>query len=288
VIGYLTGLKAQKEKEEKQKYQETAEDLQKSLDLTQRQSEKIEEIEEQLRLADRLSIVGELTASLAHEVRNPLGAIQGAVEILQEELPEASKNAEFFEILLEETGRLNNVVENYLNFSRAKSSQMSRFDVNEMLRNISMLLRTKARKENINFKLETEPGEVILEANKSEIQQILMNLAMNAIQAIKNGGEITLRSDIIQSAGRNGDPVEKQGRDRAVRITVKDEGSGINPAELDKIFQPFYTTKIHGTGLGLAIIKRIVEKNRWQISVDSGVNKGSQFSVIVPGVMEAG
>ena len=118
IVGYLTGLKSQGERKEKERYQAAANDLTQSIEKLKEQSERISEMEDQVRAADRLAIIGELTASLAHEVRNPLGSIRGAVEIIRDKVPDEIKNFEFFDILVQDTERLNQVVENYLNFSK--------------------------------------------------------------------------------------------------------------------------------------------------------------------------
>lgn len=276
IIGFLTGIKAQKESQEKKRAQQALSDLEQSLIKLRKQSEKLSDLEDQLRLADRLSIVGELTASLAHEVRNPLGAIRGAVEILQDEFGDQLKQTDFFRILIEETERLNSVVDNYLSFARKQSQKESQYEVREVVQNSILLLSSKARKSGIQFKIDLPDSLPTLKGDPNDLRQLLVNLALNAIQAMPDGGEINILGELIDSD-------ETLAHQRALRLTVKDQGSGIKPEDLEEIFKPFYTTKADGTGLGLAIVRRIAEENHWQIDVASQLNSGTAFSLLMPG-----
>ncbi len=280
IIGYVTGLKAQQERNEKERYQRTAEELERSLNLLRRQSEKLEEAEEQLRLADRLAVIGELTASLAHEMRNPLGSIRGAVEILRDELPAQSKTSEFFQILIQETERLNGVVENYLHFTRKQKLQTSRFNISEVLQNVRALLMPRTRRNRVNIELDTPAEPLQMDGDINDFRQVAVNLILNAIQAMPAGGTIWIHASGPESGGKAVFP-DSDNKPRFV-IRIKDEGSGIPTSEAEKIFQPFYTTKSNGTGLGLAIVKRIVEKNHWQIRIESEVGKGAEFILGIP------
>lgn len=283
IIGYLTGLKAQKEMEEKNRYQKTADELRESLELLKSQSEKLDEMEEQLRMADRLAVVGELTASLAHEVRNPLGSIQGTVEILRDELPLNEQNSEFFQILIEETNRLSSVVENYLGFSRKQRHEVSRFDIREITQNVRVLLENRARKEGVSIQVDQPESSIMLEADPNQLRQIFVNLVLNSLQAMEEGGKITLQARVEVNPEIREKFVDfPPHTDAVLVVSVKDEGPGIPPADLEKIFHPFYTTKANGTGLGLAIVKRTVERNRWQMEVHSQSGKGATFTIYIP------
>ncbi|RMI14197.1 MAG: sensor histidine kinase [Calditrichaeota bacterium] len=276
VVGYLTGLKAEQEHLEKVKFRKTARQLEQSLIELRQQSEKLSEMEQQLRLLDRLSIVGELTASLAHEVRNPLGAIRGAAEILRDELPRDHHTREFLNILIQETQRLSATVENYLGFTGRQQIHKARFDVRETLQNVAALLNTQARRQNIRLELQLPDAPLWIEADTNQLRQVLANLILNAIQAMPRGGAITLSATRLPPAKHQNDQTEQ------VVISVKDQGSGMEPEVLEKIFTPFYTTRPQGTGLGLSIVRRIVEENRWHISVDSTPGKGSEFRIAIP------
>jgi len=279
VIGYLTGLKAQNEKEEKSRYQNTAEQLEKTLQKIREQSVRIEEMEDQLRQADRLAVVGELSASLAHEVRNPLGSIRGIVDILKDELPPNKETENFLNIMVQETERLNEVVENYLRFAGQKSSQVISFDIKEIIKNTELLLANRARKNQITIKTRLPEKELSLTGVPGQLQQVLMNLALNSIQAMPDGGEISIEAGLsdITAPGK-----ERTGAKNETRISISDNGKGISKPDIEKIFKPFYTTRQDGTGLGLAIVKRIIDQNNWRIEVESEINKGSSFSIHIP------
>jgi len=275
VVGYLTGIKTQKENEEKARTQRALRELEESLVKLQRQSERLSDLEDQLRLADRLSIVGELTASLAHEVRNPLGAIRGAVEILEDEFGDQLKRTDFFRILIEETERLNSVMDNYLSFARKPSQRESHYDIWEIVQNSTLLLSSKARKLQIQFRIELQQSPIILKGDPSDLRQILVNLELNAMQAMNKGGEIHILGELLD--GNN-----SAQHSQMLRLMVKDQGSGIDPDQLKEIFKPFFTTKTDGTGLGLSIVKRIVDENHWQIDVSSQLGSGTTFTLRIP------
>ncbi len=295
VIGYFTGLKAEREAEEKRRFQEVALQLQQSFRKIQEQATKLAELEEQLRITDRLAIVGELSASLAHEVRNPLGAIQGAVEILRDEVPKDPNTEKFFDILLQETRRLSDVVENYLGLARKDKHVLSKFDVREVLQTSMVLFQKTAQKAGIDMEMDLPDFPIILYGDAIQLQQIMLNLLLNAREAMPHGGKIDMRCQLV-----SGVPIKSKTAQQAeaevskshsstpensrewVCIRVRDSGVGIPPENLNRIFDPFFTTKARGTGLGLAIVKRIVEKNGWHIAVDSQPGEGTRFDLYIP------
>lgn len=278
IIGYITGLKAQREQEEKMRYQHAARELEKSLHLLKKQSEELEELEEQVRLADRLAVVGELSASLAHEVRNPLSAIRGAVEILKDEIPPDKPTTEFLQILLQEIERLNQVVENYLGLARRQTYRKTLFDLREVIRNVHLLLQSRARKESISLKFHLPEEPLMVEADPDQVRQILINLVLNAIQAMDHPGEVLIEARQTSSSQKSDDGRSHvPAKGNSIRLCVQDQGRGMLPEEIEKIFDPFYTTKTKGTGLGLAIVRRMVEQNRWKIEVESEPGKGTRF-----------
>ncbi|UCF64501.1 MAG: sensor histidine kinase [bacterium] len=282
IIGYLTGLKAQREQAEKQRYQEAAEKLQKSYQQLQEKTAKIEEIEDQLRLSDRLAVIGELTASLAHEVRNPLGSIRGIVDILQDEAPKSGKIQEFIDILMQETDRLNQVVENYLNYARQPKTEVIRFDARNVIRNSEMLLKSRARKVNVSIITLLPDSHLYMDSHPGQLQQVIINLILNSIQASKQGDKITVKAEIVPTKEMQKTKWDTEG----VLIQVSDQGSGIPKTEMENIFRPFYTTNTEGTGLGLAIVKRISNQNKWQLDVQSQPGEGTTFSVFIPQEIE--
>ena len=271
VIGFLTGLKAQKEKEEKLRFMKAAEDLERSLTKVREQSEKLIELEEYLRQADRMAVIGELTASLAHEVRNPLASIRGTVEILRDEVPESIKGSEFFQILIEDTQRLNDVVENYLGLARRRIHSESEYPAQEPVRNVVMMLRNQAEKQNVAIALQLPDELVGIQGDPGDLWQILLNIALNALQAMKKGGKIEISGELITQNGNE-----------CITLSIADDGPGIPKERQSEIFKPFYTTKEQGTGLGLAIVKRLVDENKWTMDVSSTPGAGTTVKLIIP------
>jgi len=284
IIGYLTGLKAQREKEETIKYKNTAEQLKTSLDTVKQQSDNLVELEEQLRQTDRLAVIGELTSSLAHEVRNPLGSIRGAVEIITDEDTSRNKKKEFSKILIDETERMTTVLENYLSFSKKKKQQDSEYIFQEIIKNVVMMLTTQASKKNIDIVFVMPEDPIFLRGDPNDLWQISMNIILNALQAITDGGTVTL--NLSETVDIKSDKIADHSvfnkYNRFLKLTISDTGPGIPNDLLKKIYKPFYTTKINGSGLGLAIVKRIIDGNNWVIDVSSTTNSGTEFAIIIP------
>ncbi len=268
VLGYVTGLKAEGEKNEKEKFQDAARELERSLDALKIKTEQIFEMDQQLRAAERLTTIGELTASLAHEVRNPLGSIRGAVEIIRDAVPEEVKKLEFFDILIQDTQRLNEVVENYLSFAGRQPHDIKTFNLKEIINNIMLMIGARIRKSGIKLILQISEQELVVKSDPTQIWQALMNVLLNAIQAMPHGGDIHLIA-------------EKQ-NDARIKLLIRDQGSGISAQEQSKIFDAFFTTKTDGSGLGLAIVKRLAEENNWEIDLKSTLGKGSDFTFLIP------
>lgn len=281
VIGFITGLKAQEEQDEKRRYQAAAGQLETSLRDLEKKSRELADLEEQLRLSDRLAIVGELTASLAHELRNPLATILGTVEILQDELPAAERQSEFFRILIQETERVGAVVDNYLNFTAPQRPIQAQFDVQQIIRDTCLIMEGRARKDRVKIRPGLPEAPIRLTGNPNDLRQILVNLLLNAVQAMPDGGEIFISAGLESAEERAaGATVAADGR--CLKIAVRDQGVGIPEEDLDRVFQPFYTTKTHGTGLGLSIVKRIVDQRHWHIEVKSAKGEGTEFILMIP------
>ncbi|MCB0306554.1 MAG: HAMP domain-containing histidine kinase [Calditrichaeota bacterium] len=282
VIGYLTGLKAQKEQDEKHRFRQTAAELEQSLKKLERQSNELAEMEEQLRLSDRLAVVGELTTSLAHELRNPLGTIRGAVEILTEELPPEAQKTEFFQMLIQETERMSSVVENYLTFARRPKNPDSQYDVGEILQSACRILAARARKAQIELRTTLPAQPVILKGDPNHLRQVLVNLLLNAIEAMPEPGVIAISAQLQDKQEKSSEPGAGEPGSGILQLMVKDQGTGIAQDALDTIFTPFYTTKEKGTGLGLSIVKRIIDQQHWQIAFHSRLRQGTEVVLTIP------
>ncbi len=251
VIGGLTGLLAERERRQKDRYQQTARTLEESYSQLRTQADQILEIEEQLRRADRLSALGELSAGMAHEIRNPLGSIRGTAEILRDGMAAGDPRSEFAAILIQEVDRLNRVVQDFLEFARPAESGRSAVDLNALLQELIVLTRQPARSGGV--KVEFTAGEIpLVKADREQLRQAFLNLILNAFQAMPAGGVLNLATNRS---------------DDRVRLRFRDSGVGIPADHLERIFNPFFTTRSEGTGLGLAIVHRIIQGHGGRIEV---------------------
>lgn len=271
VVAAVTGWLAENERRERTRYQKAASELEKSYQQLQQQSEQMTEIEEQLRHVERLSILGELAASLAHEVRNPLGAIRGAVEILENDIPDDSPNREFVQVLKKEVGRLNQVIDNYLSLARRVPEFVAPFDFAGAVQGIISILTPTARKEKIQFRLELPKDSIHLMADEAKFRQVVLNLLLNALAASPSGSEINLHAAL-----------QKDSTPNLLTFSIEDHGTGMPPEVLHKAMQPFFTTKENGTGLGLPISKRIIEQFGWSMNLESELGRGTRVNIYIP------
>src|SRR6185369_5662722 len=243
VVGGVTGLLAQRERERSLELQKTAEGLKSSYTTLQLQSEQITAIEEQLRRAEKLSTLGEMAAVLAHEIRNPLGSIRGTAEILRDDYRPGDPKYEFIEIQIKETERLNRVVEDFLRMARPQpSGELKRCSLREELETIVTLVAKDAKDRGVVLELSPISTEAVVRGDGEKLRQAFLNIVINALQATPEGGRVTIATTVAQ--GEKGASCE---------IRFRDTGPGIDAQTLERIFEPFYTTKTYGTGLGLAI-----------------------------------
>jgi signal transduction histidine kinase len=261
---------------------------------------------ERMKERDRLAALGEMAAGLAHEIRNPLGAIKGAAQLLTPATggdgaatsgdghgggvpPEAR---EFLGIIVEEANRLNRVVSQFLDYARPYRGEPQPLDVNEVVRKTAQLvtpppLPASASTDGGEPAAPPPPVEVHLQladelprarADAEQLRQVFLNLAINAVQAMPSGGKLTI-STALRKPGRRSMPM--------LEVRFRDTGVGIAAADLKNLFIPFYTTKDKGTGLGLPISQRIIENHGGTIEVRSRIGVGSTFTVVLPVFEEA-
>jgi signal transduction histidine kinase len=229
---------------------------------------------EKMRERDRLAALGEMAAGLAHEIRNPLGAIKGAAQCLDpRRLP--GEDGEFLEVIVEEVNRLNGVVSAFLDYARPLKQNFGPTDVNEVVTRTIRLIQNEIP-PNIELKLELREGLARVEGDAEQLKQVLINLVQNALEAIgQANGQIAIRTLPPDRFG------EFRGSE-AVELHVADTGGGIPGDQQLNIFVPFFTTKQKGTGLGLAICQRIVKNHGGSISVQSRVSEGATFIIRLP------
>lgn len=267
LIGGVTGVLSQMERNQRLRYEEAIIRLDESHRKLKEQTDVLFQTEEQLRRADRLSALGELSAGMAHEIRNPLGSIKGAVEILKDDYAPEESKYEFIQILIKETDRLNQIVQEFLGFARPKNPDLQYVDLNEALASVLTLVQQEARKAGVTIERKLDPAIGKRSLDAGLLKQAFLNLVLNAIQAMPTGGVATVESSL---------------RSGAVAITITDTGTGISYENKKKLFSPFFTTKKNGTGLGLAITYRIIQNHHGTIDVASEPGKGTTFLVKIP------
>jgi two-component system sensor histidine kinase PilS (NtrC family) len=246
-------------------------------DLTQ-----IRDLEEEMRRKEWLASLGEMSAGMAHEIRNPLGALAGAMQMLRKDLHGDETSQRLMEIAVREATRLDTIITEFLQYARPPAPNLAEFDLNKVLAETLDLVQHEARKRT-KIKIVTAPVAGVLpgQVDQDQMKQVFWNLATNAFDAMPKGGQLTITTGCrrIDIGGRKADVVE---------IAFQDTGEGIPKKNLDKIFLPFFTTKKHGSGLGLAAVHRIVDLHGGWIKVDSEEGQGSRFVVCLPRSVDAG
>lgn len=260
LVGMVTGVLASRERKRAEELQRTAEQLSKVY-------RELQESFEQLKRADRLSAVGQLAAGLAHEIRNPLASIEGAIDIIERDPGSEEKRQEFFGVMKKECQRLKRLLTDLLDFARPRAPRIHASRIARIVESVVSLAGPVAERGGISVRTAIPADLPDIECDAEQIQQVLLNLALNAIQAMAEGGCVTVAA-------------HKQ--DSHVVIEVKDQGCGIPSQDLEKIFDPFFTTKENGTGLGLSVAHQIITQHGGAITVKANADKGMTFAVVLP------
>jgi two-component system sensor histidine kinase PilS (NtrC family) len=230
----------------------------------------VKKLDRQARIQQRLAAVGEMAAGIAHEIRNPLAAMSGSIQILRQDLLLNAEQEQLMDIVLRESERLNATIGSFLAYARPQKFAIATFDVGRALNDTALLLRNSAAvHQGHSIVVDIPAAELWFEADEGQIKQIVWNLATNGVRAMSGGGELRLTARIIPEDG-------------AVEILVQDEGIGIPPEEIDGLFQPFHGSFEKGSGLGLAIVHRIVSDYHGEIQVSSKTGVGTTVAVRLP------
>jgi two-component system sensor histidine kinase PilS (NtrC family) len=233
-------------------------------DLTQ-----VRALEDSSRRQDRLAAVGRVAASIAHEIRNPLAAMRGSIQVLRSEMDGNSSQAELMEIILRESDRLNRIITDYLTYARPRSQVHQSVDLRELLSETFTLLRHSPELQKAHHLEEDYPEEaVMVSGDAAQIKQVFWNIARNALQAMPGGG--TLRAELRNTAGNR------------LRIVFTDTGQGMSPEQVEHLFEPF-SSRTGGTGLGLSIVYQIIRDHGGTINVLSREGLGTTITIELPG-----
>ncbi|MGD0180619.1 MAG: ATP-binding protein [Terriglobales bacterium] len=239
--------------------------------MMQQLRESREEIERlhrtQMSRAEHFATLGELATGLAHEIRNPLAGIAGVIEIVGRDLPPTSPARAVVKDVRLEITRISRTLTDLLETARPRRPEVRRSNLNTTVEHAVMLARQQVLSRPIKIELQQAPDLPEVEHDSDQIHQVLLNLLLNAVQAMEKTGTVN---------------VEIGSRDGYASVVVSDTGRGISPQNLPNIFRPFYTTKGDGTGLGLSLAHRIVEDHHGRVEVSSVVGKGSTFTVLLP------
>ena len=225
-------------------------------------------MEETARRQDRLAAVGRLAASIAHEIRNPLAAMRGSIQMMRSEMEADSDHHELMEIILRESDRLNKIVSDYLNYARPRPTEMKDVDVGELVKQTLKLLRNSPEISDGHSLEEQLPNEpLMVKGDEEQLKQVCWNVARNAMQAMPDGGTFQVRA-------------ERTPADR-IQLVFKDTGRGMSPEQVERLFEPF-TSTTGGTGLGLSIVYQIIRDHSGTINVRSREGKGTTITVELP------
>ena len=259
-VGVLTGVFSDRDQRQRK-------DLEKT---TSRLTEVYRELQqnfEQMKRAERLFAVGQLAAGLAHELRNPLGSVAGAAGILHRNAHLEPKLQECLEIINKESQRLNRLLTDFLDFARPRPPKYQPMNVDSLLNSVVQLAAHGVGRNGITLRTDVAPQLPSVEGDLEMLKQMLLNLVINAIQAMPGGGEVVVSATL---------------RDGQLLIRVQDHGCGIAAECRDKIFDPFFTTKEKGTGLGLPVAHQIVEQHGGILTAEANPDCGMTFSAQLP------
>lgn len=239
----------------------------------------IRDLERAVRQVDRLSSLGTVAAGLAHEIKNPLGGIKGAAQLLEQELPEGSELREYTRVMIKEVSRVNRIVEELLELASPRKLELGRVNLHKILGDILTLQKRTATGKDITFRQQFDPSIPPILADEALLTQLFLNLIKNAGEAVETSGTVHVTSRVVSDYSMS---QNWERRSRMVAIEVIDDGPGMEKEQLEQIFTPFFTTKTKGTGLGLAICQKIVSEHRGMIKVDSEPGHGTTFTVMLP------
>jgi len=225
---------------------------------------------EKLNESERLANLGKMVAAVSHEIKNPLGIVRSTAEILGKRISMvAPGNEHLSEIIVEETSRLDGIVREFLDFARPKDPRMEPVPLNRLVERVTQFMQPELEKKSVVLEMILDPELPAVLLDQEQIYQVLLNMIINAIQAMPEGGKITMST-------------RKHPGGKKIELSVADNGIGMHADKLHQIFTPFFTDKNRGSGLGLAIAKNIIDKHNGRIEVSSREGEGTRFTIILP------
>lgn len=259
-VALVVGTLAEHEKRQRRELERSAAELAAAY-------RRLQESFEQVRRSDRLSALGQLSAGLAHEIKNPLASMKGSLEIVTEDFPVGHEKREFLEIFKKELDRLNAVLTEFLQFARPPRPDRQPCRIEDVLESIRIVCSSEAERSGVELALDHEDGIPEISADAGQLQQVFLNIVLNGIQAMPDGGRLG---------------IDARRRSGAIEVAVSDEGPGIPASDRGHVFDPFFTTKDRGTGLGLPIAHNLVRGHGGDIHIEDRVGGGLRFVVTLP------
>ena len=260
IAALIAGVLADREKRQKQQLEATTVELQRVYAELQANVEK-------LKRAERLYAVGQLAASLAHEIRNPLEGISGAAALLSRNKVSGDNFQACLDIIQKESQRLNKLLTGFLEFARPRAPRYQPVDIGSVIDSVRLLVAQSTQGREAHISVELQPGLPEVECDPEQLKQVLLNILLNALQSSPPDGEIKIRADLAGAT---------------VSLGVRDSGPGIPPAHFDKIFEPFFTTRDNGSGLGLAIAANIIRQHGGNLVAEPNPDRGMTFRIDLP------
>ena len=240
----------------------------------------LNKIQEEILRMDRLVSLGKLSSGIAHELRNPLAGIKTTAQALGEELSKDDPKREYLNRITKEIDRLNELLKTFFSFAKPQQLNLVHCDIKAIINEIIPFLIKEIAEKGIRF-VETYPPQLPkIKVDKNQMHQVFLNLFLNAIQAMPNGGE--LKIEVSPEISRSQDGSKK----KFIKIVISDTGTGIPTNIVQKIFDPFFTTKPRGIGLGLSITYQIIKKHGGNIKVESQLERGTSFMISLPEILE--
>jgi len=249
-----------------------------SVILSFRNITQIINLRKQIERMERLATLGELSTGIAHEIRNPLAGIKTSAQVLEESFSPADFRSQLVTRIVKEIDRSNELLKRFFNFAKPSRPRQDLHDIEMIIDGVYLLLAPRFRKKKINFRTDFASDTPQVYVDESQIEQVILNIFLNAIEAMPNGGEIFISIATQESIKLQ---EEKSGQ-RAVRVSIRDSGIGIPDIQLEKVFNPFFTTKSDGLGLGLSISNRLLEENGGKMEIESKVGKGTEVRIYLP------
>jgi len=226
----------------------------------------VKQLQARAQRAEHLASIGRLASVIAHEIRNPLSSIRGFTQYFTSQFRDGTDEQKYARVMISEIDRLNRVIEELLDYSRPLTLQRREISVETILNHTIQLIQSNADGQGIRIVREFSANLPSIWVDSEKVTQALLNVCLNAVTAMENGGTLTITTRIVKQNGN-------------VEITIADTGSGISEEDLPKVFDPFFTTKTSGTGLGLALVRKIIDHHEGTLSIQSQLGKGTTVTI---------